>query len=654
MAKSQQSRNMSPGRALALMALVLAVVFGGIGISVATSDDAQWTPKLGLDLEGGSTITLTPTASQGSKVTSENIGDAISIIRQRIDASGVGEASVTSQGTGTGRSIVVAVPGKQNNQLLEDAARTAQLRIRQVLAQVPATQPAVDPSASAAPEASAAPAASTGAASPKAAATAKASPSASGAGRTLSKGLVAAAAAPTQIAATLAPNQIAATIPTTPIAATVPPAPAPAASEPAASEEPAASDAPAAPAATGLATPAPAATDTAAVSTYLQTLAKSLATQAAAGSDVSGALSAAPCPPGNRVDPTKDPDTDPVIACDESAKYLLAKADLVGKDISSAEGRPETNSQGVTLGTWEVGLDFTGAGDKKWSALTLRVSKLVGSTTTPNLIAVELDGGVISVASVTKQLTGDSVITGNFSSSQAKALGRQIKFGALPLSFEAGNAETISASLGSDQLNGGLLAGGLGLLLVIIYSLIYYRGLGLVSVASLFASAGLTYGLVVFLSNVGGLRLSLSSIAGLIVAIGITADSFIVYFERLRDEVREGRTLRVAVETGWTRARRTILTADFVSFLAAAVLYVLSVGSVRGFAFTLGLTTIVDVVIVFLFTKPLVSLAARSSFFTGGHPWSGLDPRRLGAKQRPAVVTTTRTRTRSTAPTKEA
>jgi preprotein translocase subunit SecD len=209
--------------------------------------------------------------------------------------------------------------------------------------------------------------------------------------------------------------------------------------------------------------------------------------------------------------------------------------------------------------------------------------------------------------------------------------------------------QEVSATLGGEQLTAGLVAGVIGLGLVVLYSLLYYRGLGLVTVASLAVAALITYGSVVLLGWQIGFRLSLAGVAGLIVAIGIIADSFIVFFERLRDEVRDGKPLRVAVETGWVRARRTILAADFVSLLAAVVLYVLSVGGVRGFAFTLGLTTLIDIAVVFLFTKPLVTLLARTKFFGGGHRLSGLDPSHLGvqgrsvlapsARRRPAAVT---------------
>ena len=207
-----------------------------------------------------------------------------------------------------------------------------------------------------------------------------------------------------------------------------------------------------------------------------------------------------------------------------------------------------------------------------------------------------------------------------------------LKYGSLPLSFKNLYTSSVSASLGSDQLSAGLFAAMVGLLLVVVYSFIYYRGLGVVSVLSLAIAASISYLSVVLLSRYADFTLSLAGIAGLIVAIGITADSFIVYFERLRDEVREGRSLRAAVERGWTRARRTILVSDTVSFLAALLLYILSQGDVRGFAFTLGLTTLVDVIVVFLFTKPMITLLARTKFYGQGHPLSGLDPARLGAR----------------------
>jgi preprotein translocase subunit SecD len=200
----------------------------------------------------------------------------------------------------------------------------------------------------------------------------------------------------------------------------------------------------------------------------------------------------------------------------------------------------------------------------------------------------------------------------------------------LPLAFDRGEVQQISPTLGADQLRGGLLAGFLGLLLVVLYSSLYYRGLGLVSVGSLAIAGLLAYLSFLLLGKWIGFTLTLAGIAGAIVAIGITADSFIVYFERIRDEVREGRSLRSAVETGWQRARRTIIVADFVSMIAAVLLYFFAVGGVRGFAFTLGLTTLIDLFVVFIFTKPFVTILAKVKFFNSGHPLSGLSEKSLG------------------------
>jgi preprotein translocase subunit SecD len=251
--------------------------------------------------------------------------------------------------------------------------------------------------------------------------------------------------------------------------------------------------------------------------------------------------------------------------------------------------------------------------------------------------AIVLDGRVVSAPSVQSPITGgNGEINGGsgagFSQSQATQLTNVLKYGHLPLSFQKQSVSSVSPQLGSAQLQAGLYAAAVGLLLVIIYSFLYYRGLGVVSVSSLAIAALLSYLSVVLLSKYEDFTLSLAGVAGLVVAIGITADSFVVYFERLRDEVREGRSLRAAVERGWTRARRTILVSDTVSFLAAALLYIFAIGDVKGFAYTLGLTTLIDIIVVFLFTKPMVTLLARTRFYGQGHKLSGLDPARLGAR----------------------
>lgn len=333
--------------------------------------------------------------------------------------------------------------------------------------------------------------------------------------------------------------------------------------------------------------------------------------------------------------PGADDPNQPMVTCmdDGTEKFILGRAEVLGTDVKTASaGLETTGQQGVTTGNWEVNIQMTGSGTKKFADITRRLVNAQGDR---NRFGIVLDGLVVSAPTTQAAITdGRPRITGNFTQDEARNLANVLKYGALPLTFDPGEVQEVSATLGGNQLQAGLVAGAIGLLLVVCYSLLYYRGLGLVTVASLVVSAVVTYGMVVLLGWQLGFRLSLSGVAGLIVAIGITADSFIVFFERLRDEVREGRTLRVAVEAGWARARRTILAADFVSFLAAVILYLLSAGGVRGFAFTLGLTTLIDIVVVFLFTKPLVTVLAGTRFFGQGHRFSGLDPDRLGATRR--------------------
>jgi preprotein translocase subunit SecD len=321
-----------------------------------------------------------------------------------------------------------------------------------------------------------------------------------------------------------------------------------------------------------------------------------------------------------------DAPTDTLVACDRagSTKYILAPAEVLGRQISKASAGLDSQSGNA----WFVSLTFNNEGTSAFGALTTRVTSLPEPT---NQVAIVLDGLVVSAPRITEAIpSGNAQITGSFTQLEAQDLANVLKYGALPLAFDRGEVQQVSPTLGADQLNAGLLAGALGLGLVMIYSLLYYRGLGIVTVGSLTVAGGLIYLLFLLLGKWIGFTLTLAGIAGAIVAIGVTADSFIIYFERIRDEMREGRTLRTAVETGWSRARRTILVADFVSLIAAALLYFFAVGGVRGFAFTLGLTTLVDLVVVFAFTKPLVSLLARVSFFNSGHSLSGFSSKSLG------------------------
>ena len=328
----------------------------------------------------------------------------------------------------------------------------------------------------------------------------------------------------------------------------------------------------------------------------------------------------------NRQGTGTDSPADTIVACDRAGvtKYILAPAEVLGRQISKASSGIDTQGGNA----WYVSLTFNNEGTSAFGALTARVTKLPEPT---NQVAIVLDGLVVSSPRITEAIpSGNAQITGSFTQLEAQDLANVLKYGALPLAFDRGEVQQISPTLGADQLSAGLIAGALGLGLVFLYSLLYYRGLGLVTVGSLTVAGSLVYLLFLLLGKWIGFTLTLAGIAGAIVAIGVTADSFIIYFERIRDEVREGRSLRTAVETGWTRARRTILVADFVSIIAAVILYFFAVGGVRGFAFTLGLTTLIDLVVVFAFTKPLVSILSHLKFFSSGSSMSGFSSKSLG------------------------
>ncbi|MDQ1629296.1 MAG: preprotein translocase subunit SecD [Actinomycetota bacterium] len=584
-----------PGRSIAVLAVLTALVFAliyfvapdRIGTQPVTTAD-KYQPRLGLDLEGGTSVILKPRVAPGKTgtITKDSLNQAVGIIRQRVDSFGVAEAEVTT----AGQNITISVPGKQDKNILATVQQTAELRFRPVLLAGPGgpvvTAPSPSPSGSASPSGSPSPSASR-AASPSP------SPSTTNNGRAIPRTVKAGTVKATGATPTATPPPSAsATAPATP--------------------------------ATG------AAGD---ISPALQ--------QEYARLDCSktAALQQALRKPGAD-DPKKS-----LVTClrDGTEKYILGPAEVLGTDVKTASAGLANNSQGVATGGWQVNLTFTGKGRVKFADVTRRLAALSDPR---NRFGIVLDGLVVSAPGLNNGpiVGGSAQITGSFTQAEATDLANVLKYGALPLTFDAGQVQEVSATLGGDQLRAGLIAGAIGLFLVVLYSLLYYRGLGLVTVASLGVSAILTYGLVVLLGWQLGFRLSLAGIAGLIVAIGITADSFIVFFERLRDEVRDGKTLRVAVETGWVRARRTILAADFVSFLAAMILYILSAGGVRGFAFTLGLTTLLDIAVVFMFTKPLVTILARTSFFGQGSKWSGLDPERLGSTRRSLLTPAPRKR----------
>ena len=498
------------------------------------------TPKLGLDLRGGTQVILSPSVAVGETLTPDQLNQTVAIIRQRVDGFGVAESEVTIQGTGNGAKIIVTIPGETSRTVVDQLKTTAQLNFRPVLA--------IDFGS---PQASA---------SPTPSVSDSASPSTS-------------------------PSRSA-----TPAASTTP--------------EP---------------TPSPS------VSVAPELLVPPIQSPDGSG-DFADRFAALDCATSDILNGATDDPAQYLISCekDGSVKYALAPADLVGTDIESATaGLPQQGAGG-----WQVDLQMTTDGAKKFADSTTKLSALES----PNdQFAIVLDGVVFSAPSVNEPILGGSaVISGSFTADEARALAQVLKYGALPVGLEVDEVQQISPTLGNDQLQAGLIAGGFGLLLVVIYLLLYYRALGVIAVVSLVAAAIMTYLVFVILGRGIGFTLTLSGVAGAIVAIGITADSFIIYFERIRDEIREGKRLRVAIDQGWIRARRTILAADFVSLLSAAILYYLSVGSVRGFAFTLGLITFVDIAVAFLFTRSLVTKLGNSKWMNSGSAWTGVSPTRLG------------------------
>ncbi len=522
-----------PERSLALLALALVVLIALAFLQSATA------VRLGLDLRGGTSVTLQPRIAPGEsgKVTNEAIDQAVSIIRQRVNSLGVAESEVAAQGSGTNRQIVISVPGDTGRRVVELVGQTAELRFRQVLASAPGSVTAGST-------------AQVSAGSTTAVATGSTTAVATGSTAAVATGSTAAVA-------------------------------------------------------TGSTASTSDAASAAIIAKYEALDCTKLVNLQGTGNDAPG---------------------DTIAVCDRAGttKYILAPAEVLGRQISKASAGIDT--QGGSA--WYVSLTFNGEGTKAFGALTTRVTSLSEPL---NQVAIVLDGLVVSSPRINEPIpSGNAQITGSFTQLEAQDLANVLKYGALPLAFDRGEVQQISPTLGADQLDAGLIAGGLGMLLVFLYSLLYYRGLGLVTVGSLLVAGSFVYVFFLLLGQWIGFTLTLAGIAGAIVAIGVTADSFIVYFERVRDELREGRSLRTAVETGWTRARHTILVADFVSIIAAALLYFFAVGGVRGFAFTLGLTTLVDLLVVFTFTKPLVTILARLNFFASGHALSGFSAKSTG------------------------
>jgi preprotein translocase subunit SecD len=590
-----------------LVVLILVMLVGITGAK--TFSPGQWRSQfkvgLGLDLSSGTEVVLQAYSPNGKQPSATDMQQAVSILQSRVDGSGTSGATVATQGS---NQITVSVPGKAEQQVISLVSSTARLAWRPVLLMSPYTgstgsTPAATPSPTSTGTGTASPAANK--ASPSASASAKASASATSTAKT---------------SALIIRHGAGAT-----------------------------------PSASASATPSPSASPTSTSSA-----AQSQTGPFGAPSQVNAAtmklfdkLVCKPGPNSNTVDDSwkatvgyteqKSQWDEPkaqTVSCDPSGnKYVLGPVVVDGTQVTSAQAGLQSNSTG-----WIVSITLNAAATKAFGTLTTnQYNQYYPQESTNeddyalNQTAVVLGGDAVSVAQTQGALTSGSFqINGGssgFSEAEATNLANVVKYGQLPLNFTRLSANYVSPTLGHNSLTAGLIAGILGLIVVLIYLLLYYRGLGLfVAIPSLIIAALLSYFGVVLLSAYAGFTMSLAAIAGLIVAIGITADSFIVFFERLRDEVRDGKQLRPAVESGWKRARRTILVSDTVQFVAALLLYKFATSDVQGFAFTLGLTTIIDVVVVFSFTKPMVTLLAGRKFFSSGHPLSGLDPKRLGAR----------------------
>lgn len=605
-----------PGRRLLVLLLIIVIGFAGLYAGAATGR-ASMTPGLALDLEGGTQIILTPTTSDGSEITDDDVNQAIEIIRQRVDASGVAEAQISRQG---GQNIVVSLPGTPSQDTLELVRTSAVLYFRPVIRIIQGSAsaiadsqnqylaqqaPATDEAGQADTEEGASETPSGGTAQPEA--DSQAAQPDSGTGDDAAGG-TAEPSAPQ----TVTPEQVAMTYADTNGDGII-------------SDEPLAST-----------------SDDSSSDSWIteQMIYDAYMTDCTA--------------PDNLTGETQD-SAKAVISCSKDGSgtaYILGPADIAGTDIASATSGLETTSQGTTTNKWVVSLEFDSEGTQEFADVSQRLiayrdqaaaSQSQGSSGAQSTdaqkaqFAIVLDGLTIMSSGFNQEVTspitdGRVQITGGFTQEQAKTLANQLSFGSLPLSFTVQSEQQISATLGTEQLRNGLIAGLVGFILIIVYLAWQYRGLSAVAVASLIVAAAITYLAIALLSWGMGYRLSLAGVAGLIISIGITMDSFIIYFERVRDEVRNGRTLVAAVDEGWRHARQTIIVSDTVNLVAAVVLYFLAVGGVQGFAFTLGVTTVVDLAVIVLFTHPMMVWILRFAFFGEGHRLSGLDPEHLGAR----------------------
>ena len=590
------SHKRRPVRALVTLTVAIVAACAALALGHFTKGVSPY-PDLALDLKGGTQLILTPTVTAGGQreITDDDITQAISIIRNRIDASGVSESEISSMGNS---NIMVSIPGTPSQEQLDLIRASSQMNFRPVLrmglAQTDA--PVQDPNAQSG-DASATDAQS-GATTQSGEVTAQSGEDA----QSGQAGAVASQPGQTELRSTAGDAAVAMSF---------------------ADKD-----------GDGVLSDTPTEQPENASSLQWETeqvLYDFLTLDCSASADV------------KRVEGPADK---PYAACDDSGriKYILGPVTVPGSDLKSATAGLVRTQTGGSTGAWSVSLQFNNDGAEKFK----ESSEILygfhdsdpeaggnGGAGTPdrNHFAVVLDGTVITAPSMNSIIpTGQAEITGNFTAATSRTLANQLSFGSLPLNFEVESEQQISATIGTDHLTVGLWAAMIGFLLVILYLIWQYRGLAIISAGSLVVASIITYLVITLLSWWMGYRLSLAGVAGLIMAIGVTTDSFIVYFERVRDEVRDGRPLRAAVEEGWDRAKRTILVSDAVNLVAAVVLYLLAVGGVQGFAFTLGVTTVIDIAVIFLFTHPMMELLIRMRFFGEGHKFSGLDPEHLGAK----------------------
>jgi preprotein translocase subunit SecD len=481
---------------------VVVVVFGLLIGNLAVGN----VPSLGLDLQGGASVTLQPEGTYDAKA----LDVALTIIRSRVDSIGVSEPEIIRQGD----TVVVNLPGVEDQQrALDIIGKQGQLLLRPVLqagtvntgadTTVPGATTVVDSTLPA--------------------------PSGPGSSR-----IVAATTVPPT---TSSPTTVAATQGSTP------------------------------------------------------SLAEILASQDA-----------------------NDPNASVVLLGKNGDVYSAGPAGASGL-VFSNDAAAEINN-----GTWSVvvGLLDGAAGEDIWNALSTRCFNK-DATCPTGQIAIALDGEVISAPVVQQAVfTGGNVqISGNFTEAEARDLAKILEFGAVPVKFSVATVQTVSPTLGKDSLRAAIISGLVGVLLVMLFFFFYYRLLTIVVISGLAISGSLLWSVISYLSKTNGLALTLSGVAGIVVSIGVTVDSYVVLFERLKDELVSGKTMRGAAQRSFTSAWRTILAADTVSFIGAIILWQLTVGSVRGFAFFLGLSTLIDVFVAYLFTRPAILLLARSKFMAG-------------------------------------